>query len=618
MKKHTCNEKPCGRLGFKIMLRDFWHTIFGSELRNKFALLFILLASVPALVLGAAALFLIDISHRHDVANLEMQVIEEKIGEIEKFFSDTLGILELRVGFIQKSEITLPEQKFLLAGLLEENKAFEEASFISLSGRETAKRFRGGIAVECRSQSDACADISGMPHFFSARAGNNFVGEVYYTLAGPFVTLASPVRNRNGDIIQVLSAEVNLSQLIRSLENARLGASGYLLLLDRDGALVAARNRGTIGIGTDFSRFERVERLLQGGTFSGIDAVDRYKSIVAGVPVVGAGKRIADTGWLLMAEWPLADADAVIDDVKSEVLQVTLWGILAVLLLAPLFARRLLEPIRELTGGAAEIEEGNFEKRVAIRTKDELEELGNAFNKMAQGLKRLQELKNEFTFIAAHELRTPVTAIRGYLSMIQDGSAGDVSETVRKYLGIVWEANERLVRLVNDILEIARSEAGKIKIEVFAVDIRESIKSVLDEVRPLADEKKITLSYERPADLILVLADTARLKEVMVNFVSNAIKYNRDGGWIKIVHEFEPGFVITHIEDNGIGISAEDQKRMFEKFFRADSVKVRQITGTGLGMFITKELIEKMGGTVWLRSEDSRGSRFSFKLPRAS
>lgn len=600
-----------------MMLKKIWQIIFGSELRNKFVLMFVLLASVPVLILGTTALFFVDISHRYDVSNLALQLIDEKIIEIEKFFSDTLGILELRVGFAQTSAIALPEQKFLLQGLLEENRAFEEVSFLDLSGHETIKRFRGGVEIDCQKQSDACSDLSGLPRFAVAREGKNFIGEVYYTLAGPFITFAAPVRNRNDVVIQILSAEVNLASLVRSLENARLGAAGYLLLLDRDGVLAASRDRGGARVGTDFSGFERVARLLRGDILSGLDDADRYRSIVTKVPVAGAGKRIAGVGWLLIAEWPLADADAVINDVKREVLTVTLFGILAVLLLAPLFARRLLEPIRELMRGAAEIEEGNFEKRVVFDTNDELEELGSAFNKMAQGLKRLQELKNEFTFIAAHELRTPVTAIRGYVSMIREGSAGEVPRSIADLLEPVWQANERLIHLVNDILEIARSDAGKIKIEVFAVDIRESVKSVFEEVMPLADEKKIMLSYERPADMLLVLADTARLKEILANFVSNAIKYNHEGGRVKIFHESEPGFVVTHIEDNGFGISKDDQKRMFEKFFRAESARVQQITGTGLGMFITKELVEKMGGDIWLESEEGKWSRFSFKLPVA-
>ncbi|MDO8600672.1 MAG: ATP-binding protein [bacterium] len=596
----------------------FFRLIFRSELRNKFALFFIILASVPALILGGVALLLIDISHRHDVANLEAQLIDEKTSEIEKFFSDTLGILELRVGFTQTSEIASSEQKFLLEGLMEEHRAFEEVSFIGLEGRESAKRFRDGTEFLCQREEDECNDVSRLPKFQIPAAGKNFIGAVSYTLSGPVITFSAPVRNRNDDIIQVLSAEVNLSQVVRSIENARLGAAGHLLLLDRDGALIAGREHRGVGIGVDLSQFERVGRLMEGEQLGGLDEEDRYRSIFTHEPVVGAGKRIGGIGWLLMAEWPLRDADAIIDDVKNQVLRVTIFGIIAVLLLAFLFANRLLQPIAALKRGAAEIEEGNFEKQVVIRTNDEFQELGSAFNKMAQGLKRLQELKNEFTFIAAHELRTPVTAIRGYISMIREGTAGSVSETARKYLDTVWEANERLVRLINDILEIARSEAGRIKIEVFAVDIRESVRSVFEETKPLADEKKLSLAYERSDELRLVLADTARLKEILVNLVSNAIKYNREGGWVKISHELEENFLVTHVEDNGIGISLEDQKHMFGKFFRADSARVQKITGTGLGMFITKELVEKMGGTIWLQSEEGKGSRFSFKLPAVS
>ena len=136
------------------------------------------------------------------------------------------------------------------------------------------------------------------------------------------------------------------------------------------------------------------------------------------------------------------------------------------------------------------------------------------------------------------------------------------------------------------------------------------------ELKPLADEKKITITYEEPKNDVNVMADATRFKEIIANLISNAVKYNKDGGWIKIYHEDgEQGFFITHIEDGGIGMSAEDQKRMFEKFFRAEDVKA--MVGTGLGMFITKELVEKMGGRIWFRSEAGKGTRFSFTLPKA-
>jgi signal transduction histidine kinase len=592
---------------------EFLKNLARSNLQNRLLLFFIIFATLPVLLLGGLTLYLMDLSHRRDVSSLELQLIDQKIEEIEKFFSDTLGILELRVGFHQKSEIELSQQKFLLNGLLEENRAFEEVSFINLEGKETSKKGRAELP---ESVSIELQDVSGLQKFMVAKNGENFQGDVYYTLSGPFVNLAAPVRNRNNEIIQILSAEVNLSQIVRSIETSSLGFSGWLVLVDKDGALIAQRSGSDVFRGQVLLGFSRIKRVLEGGLLDGLSEEDRYKSFFGRVPVVGAGKKISGIGWALLAEWPLEDADALIREVRGKLMTFALIALVAVTVLAPLFARRLLEPIRELEAGTAEIEKGNFEKRLQIKTKDELEELGAAFNRMAQGLKRLQELKNEFTFIAAHELRAPITAITGYLSMILEGSAGAISDKLKEFLQPIQQANDRLVRLVDDILEIARSEAGRITIEVFAVDIREVIKITLQELQPMADEKKVTLSYKGPQNLLLVLADPARLREVMANFITNGIKYNNPGGFVKIYHEIQENKVVTQVEDNGLGIPEKEQEHVFEKFFRSEIGKEKTIQGTGLGLFITKELVLKMGGKIWFRSQEGRGTCFSFSLPR--
>lgn len=584
-------------------------SILGSRLQNKFILFFIVLATAPVLILGGMALFLIDLSHRYDVSNLELQLIDQKIEEIEKFFADTMGILELRVGFTQKSEIEHSQQKFLLDGLLEENRAFEEVGFMNLKGEETAKKTRSGEEVDL-------LDVSNLDKFKKAASGENFISDVHYMLSGPMVTLSAPVRNRLGDIIQVLSAEVNFTQMAKSVEGARLGSAGYLILLDRDGSIIAARARQGIGIYANIAGSGRIKRILRGELLDALGDQDRYASLFSEAPVVGAGKLIPKIGWAILAEWPLSDSDAIIQDVRNQVLTLTLLSIIFMIILAPLFAARLLRPIYELEKGAAEIEKGNFEKRVEIKTADELEDLGGAFNKMATGLKRLQELKNEFVFIAAHELRAPITAIKGYLSMVLEGEAGAVSEGIRKYLSPVAQANERLIGLVNDILEIARSEAGRIAIKVAAADVGPLIEGTIVELKPLADEKKIALTYEKQTDSLVALTDPVRFKEVLTNLISNAVKYNNVGGRVKIYHEETADSVVTHVEDNGFGMSEEDQKHMFEKFFRAETGKTKEIIGTGLGMFITKELVEKMGGKIWFRSKEGEGSRFSFSLKK--
>lgn len=596
----------------------------GSNLRNKIVLLFVLLATVPVLILGGVAVYLIDISHHFDVSNLELQLIDQKIEEIEKFFVDTSGILQLQVSFTQKAPIGINEQHFILEGILSDNDAFTEASFIDVGGlvvNDTPTR--NGVEtskyIRTRGESDELYDISKFKKFTVPASGQTYVGEVYQTISGPMVTISSPVKNKNGDIIQVLSAEVNLGELNKSISTSALGFSGGLLLVDENGYLISAKNSKAIA-GLDLSEFTRVKEALAGKMFDALSDQDRYQSVIDSIPVIGAAKKIPELGWVILAEWPVSDADAIIHDVRSQVLTLALLSIIAVLVLAPFFAVRIIKPIGQLMFGAAKIEEGNFDHKVNIVTKDELEDLGHAFNKMGDGLKRLQELKNEFVFIAAHELRTPVTAIKGYISMILEGDAGPINENLKKFLESVRQANERLIQLVNDILEIARSEAGRIKIQVFSVNIRAAIKSTIKEIMPLAAEKKIAIDYiigqGESLDMPLVLADTTRLREVITNFISNAIKYGREGGWIKIYHDSDDLFITTHIEDNGMGIPASEQGKVFEKFFRSETSRVTQIQGTGLGLFITKELIEKMGGKAWFRSEEGKGTRFSFKLPR--
>jgi signal transduction histidine kinase len=591
--------------------KKFLSAIIGSNLRNKVLVYFILLAAIPSLVVGAMTLVLIDASHRADASALQLQLIDQKIKEVEKFFADTLGIIDLRVGIEQSGlSIDFPEQNFILQGLLDAEPSFEEVSFILLDGLETAKLAR-------RYEAGELLDVSKLDYFIEASQGRQYVGPIFQTIAGPRAMFASPVLNIRGEVIQVLAAYVDLSEISASIETARLGNFGWLFLLDAEANLVASGAEASAPLGTDMSEFSRIKKISAGMVLDGLMPEDRYVSPLNGTPVLGAGKRVAESGWMIVSEWPISDADSVILRVRDRILLAILLSIAAVVVLAAFFAARLIKPINILKMAARSVEQGKFDTEVKIQTRDELEELGSAFNKMSSGLKRLQELKSEFVFIAAHELRAPVTAIKGYLSMAYEEGSTTVTPRLKKYLDPVIKANERLVRLIGNILEIARSEAGKITISVTEVDIVEPIRSIVEEIKPLALEKKIEVRYEPPQKPVSVLADSDKVKEILMNLVSNAIKYNKVGGFVKIYHEISDKEIVVHVEDNGIGIAEEDQKQMFSKFFRAESGIKQGVEGTGLGLFIIKELVEKMNGRIWLKSEKDTGSRFSFALPLA-
>jgi len=230
---------------------------------------------------------------------------------------------------------------------------------------------------------------------------------------------------------------------------------------------------------------------------------------------------------------------------------------------------------------------------------------------------RVDQLKNEFVYVAAHELRNPVSAIRMLVDIIYNDKRVTVEPVLRGYLAKIQEANERLLNLVEDLLEVSRTEAGRLKIHVGPQDIVAIVNGLLSELRPGAAAKGLTIRYSPPAQLPRVAADEIKLKEILTNLIGNAIKYNVTEGSVTIEHMIEEGLLVTRVSDTGIGISEADRQKLFQKFWRSEDMAVRAQAGTGLGLFIVKELVERMGGRIWVESHHGEGSIFSFSLPTA-
>lgn len=254
-------------------------------------------------------------------------------------------------------------------------------------------------------------------------------------------------------------------------------------------------------------------------------------------------------------------------------------------------------------------------RRFNVTLKEEVERATTDLKKANRNLKHLDKLKDEFVFIATHELKNPVTAMRGYLSMLQEGIFGKVPEKMVEPVDQLQASNEQLVELVNDLLQIARSEAKTLSIKTEPALLTQTVEVVAGNVKPLIEQKKLTFNHKKLHEEIVVMADPQRLKEIINNLLSNAIKYS-DKGEIRVSYEATETTVTTHVKDQGVGISKEDQKKLFTRFFRAEEEAAKGIPGTGLGLFIVKQLIEKMGGKIWVSSQKGEGSTFSFSLPR--
>ena len=231
--------------------------------------------------------------------------------------------------------------------------------------------------------------------------------------------------------------------------------------------------------------------------------------------------------------------------------------------------------------------------------------------------KRVDQLKNEFVFVAAHELRNPVTAIRLLLDIIFEDKRLAIDPVLRGHLAKIQEANERLLHLVDDLLEVSRTEAGRLQIQVAPQNIVTHVTNLLSEQRPNAVSKGIIFNYEPAPNTPYVAADSLKLKEILTNLLANAVKYNIAGGTVTVSHEVRGDKLLTKVADTGIGISEADRQKLFHKFWRSEDLAVRAQSGTGLGLFIVKELVDRMGGEVWAESKPGAGSTFCFTLPLA-
>ena len=252
----------------------------------------------------------------------------------------------------------------------------------------------------------------------------------------------------------------------------------------------------------------------------------------------------------------------------------------------------------------------NLEKLVKERTK----ELEEAHRKAIGHEKEMQKLKDQFVFIAAHELKTPVTSIRWGLEMALERGAKTFDKETITQLKTVQNSNKRLITLVDDLLNVARIEAGTIKIEPKKTNLVALAKQTIDEMESVFTEKKVKMNFTAPKEFEIT-TDPDRIKQVLINLLSNASKYNTPKGQVTLEIVNNPTSSTIAVSDTGIGIKKEDLKTLFTKFGRIQNEKTKNIEGTGLGLFLTKEIIEKMGGEIEVASEAGKGTTFTVTLP---
>jgi signal transduction histidine kinase len=291
-------------------------------------------------------------------------------------------------------------------------------------------------------------------------------------------------------------------------------------------------------------------------------------------------------------------------------------GLGAVLLILGL-SRRILSPVEALTKAARRMEAGDLSQRVEISSKDEIGDLAQAFNRMADGLARLEALRRNMVADVAHELRTPLTNVRGYLEAIQDG----VVEPEMRVIDSLHEEAMLLNHLVDDLQELSLAEAGKLRLNRQALAPADLVDRAVEAFIPRSEAKGVALRVETPDELPLVDVDAQRIGQVLRNLLENGLTHTPAGGEIGVSGRMsgrvlnKEQWVELTVWDTGAGIAAADLPYVFERFYRADKSRSRATGGAGLGLAIAKQLVEAHGGRIRVESALGQGTRFTFTLP---
>jgi signal transduction histidine kinase len=357
---------------------------------------------------------------------------------------------------------------------------------------------------------------------------------------------------------------------------------------------------------------------------------------------------IPSVGWHVFVEQPLAEAFAPLYSSILRTVVLLIAGLVLAVLASLFLARRMVTPIETLQAGAARIGSGDLDQPIEVRTGDELQSLAEEFNRMTDqlresyaGLERKveerthdlnvvleqleqkgQELetvsrhKSEFLANMSHELRTPLNAIIGFSEVLQEKMFGELNEAQVDYVGDIREAGQHLLSLINDILDLAKVEAGRMDLDLGDVSIPQALNSGLTMHGERAGRQGITLGLNVEPDVGLIQADERKVRQVIFNLLSNAVKFTPSGGRVDVSARLTDGVVEVSVADTGAGIAPADQERIFEEFQQAGGPSSSTSPeGTGLGLTLSRKFIELHGGRLWVESEPGAGSTFRFTLP---
>jgi len=341
---------------------------------------------------------------------------------------------------------------------------------------------------------------------------------------------------------------------------------------------------------------------------------EKYEELpimIASVPVFDKDKKLVVGAVVLVTS--IDEVFLPIEDLKSQVNLLSLMIALLAGLMSFATSSFITKPLKTLMKFVQKITNGQLDQKVNVVGNDEIAELGNAFNHMAEQLQRVEQSRQEFVSNVSHELKTPLSSIKVLTESLMFQEDVPV-EMYKEFFEDINSEVDRLNSIISDLLTLVRLDQREIPLNIIEVNLNEMIQNLLKRLAPLAKKKNINLIYESHREVVAEI-DIVKLSLALTNLVENAIKYTPEGGEVTVILQGDLQDAIITVQDTGIGIAKEEQSRIFERFYRTDKTRNRETGGTGLGLAITYKTIVMHNGSIVVESEEGKGSTFSVQIP---
>jgi signal transduction histidine kinase len=641
-------------MGFNLLKSA--HRRLQKSIQIRLFVVLFLLGAISLSALVGTSIWLGNHEIQAEVSKRNLEIASLVSSQVDAHFDNILGSLQVEIDNLSGGwRNSIPIMRFVQQA---QNNGYEAIAMIDRDGlrflswtKSNVNNWNPQLGV-----SSTPADYSQDPAYLATRQGQIYFSKVTLTPPAnePIITLALPIKTQNGEFNGTVKVDVNLRRSLQIVNSINISPTTDVIVVDETGKVFASSDPELMGQMLSQDKLTLAHAQETGRTTY---TDNSGHSFLAGyAPVKNR------SGWSVLVVQSVDEAAAGINRLGLVAGALAVVLIIITSVIGVLISRGITRPVRELAIAANRITTtGNLDEQIPITSQDEVGELTASFNGMILALRktrmalehwnrelehkvelRTQEQaqinaqleqtnlqleranlhKSQFLANMSHELRTPLNAIIGFSEILQDQVFGSLNDKQARYVNNILSSGRHLLTLVNDVLDLSKVEAGKMELHWEEFSCRSAIYEVQAQLSSLASQKELELNVEVEEELDRIMADRSRFRQILFNLLSNAIKFTPQGGKVTIAGQLENSgksdcrvLARFSVIDTGIGIAASDLDHIFESFRQVDSSYSRQYQGTGLGLALTKKLVEMHGGTIEVESEPGAGSTFSFTLP---